>query len=134
MIDMYMKEPYSKRNPFKVPDGYFSQLEANVMRRIAEEGQAPHISIGETRHSAMRGKKAIKLHWQKKWLPFAGLAASVAIIVTIAYRHLSPVEAQNDSIAIESMISTDCADAQVENVYDYLLLDNETIYDYATED
>lgn len=129
-----MKEPYSKRNPFKVPEGYFSQLEANVMRRIDEEGQAPHISIGETRHSAKPGKKALKLHWQKKWLPFAGLAASVAIIVTIAYWHLAPVEAPNDSIAIESMISADYADAQVENVYDYLLLDNETIYDYATED
>ena len=111
----------NQHSPFKVPEGYFESLESNVMKRIASSDK----TVKTTR------KTSVKPLWHV--LPFVGVAAAVILAFVIVGLPPESLPSGSDNSATEIKITQDISDRNIESVYDYLVLDNETIYDYATE-
>lgn len=131
---MDKKEPYSKRNPFTVPEGYFPQLEKRVMRRIGSELKAGQVVGKGMPFQSHPGPRAARLPLRKRLLPFIGAAASIAIVAFIAQTWPDRGRDEAEAQQLDHMISKEYAEQGAESAYDYLLLDNETIYEYATEE
>lgn len=112
---------YSQRKPFKVPEGYFENFEERIMKQIDASG----LAVGK------RQKTSVKPLW--RLLPFAGVAAAVALAFVIVGLPPESLPSVSENTANEVKITQNLSDRNIESVYDYLVLDNETIYDYATE-
>lgn len=131
---MDKKQPYSRQSPFIVPEGYFPQLERRVMQRIDAELQAGQTVADGLLHSPQPDRQPAKKPLRKRLLPFIGVAASVAAFAVIAQTWPERAREKAEAPQLDYMISKDYTEQGVESVYDYLLLDNETVYDYATEE
>lgn len=119
---MFLQEyNHSRQKPFKVPEGYFENFEDRIMKQI----DASEKAVGK------RTKTSVKPLW-RVW-PFAGVAAAIALALVIAGLTPESLPSVSENTATEVMITQDLSDKNIESVYDYLVLDNETIYDYATE-
>ena len=97
-----------KRNPFRVPEGYFDSLTEQVMQ-----------SLPERRASA----KSVFLR------PVFYVAASVCalFICGAAYLFLSGA-GQQDSLQAHVPVTLESSDASFEEAADYMMLDNQDIY------
>lgn len=110
-----------QHNPFKVPDGYFESLDSRIMKRI-EASEARVIK---------RRSTSVRPLWRV--LPLVGIAATIALAIVIAGLHSDGMSTVSNNPVDEVKITQDLSDKNIESVYDYLVLDNEIIYDYATE-
>lgn len=110
-----------QHSPFKVPDGYFESLDGRIMKQI-EASEAP---VHKRRSTTVRPL------WRV--LPLVGVAATIALAFVIAGLHSDEMNTVSQNPVNEVKITQDLSDKNIESVYDYLVLDNEIIYDYATE-
>lgn len=110
-----------QQSPFKVPEGYFESLEKRVMKRVA--------SLDTTMQTTR--KTSMKPLWHV--LPFVGVAAAIILALVITGLPQTTITPGKENSSDEIKITQDLSDRNIESVYDYLVLDNEIIYDYATE-
>ncbi len=108
----YIEERVGKRNPFRVPEGYFEQLTAQVMEQIPEEPKQP-----------VRAKSI--------WLrPVFYAAASVCALLISATVWLAlPSEQPSASpMQAQTAVQQEDSDTYLDEAADYMMLDNHEIY------
>jgi len=108
--ELYIKSRMGSKNPFTVPEGYFDNLAAEVMRNLPEQPQQ---------------SKFVRLR------PLMYAAACLLVAVLTATIFFSPEKtAEPSSIAAVSTTT----DTYVEDVADYVMADNIDIYACLTSD
>ncbi len=101
--ELYIKNRLGDRNPFRVPEGYFDSLTAEVMEKLPEEP-----------------RKGILVRL-RPWMYAA--ACLVAVLFTATLYLMSP-EVPGQMATAE----TTTTDTYVEDVADYVMADNNDIY------
>jgi hypothetical protein len=109
------------RYPFKVPDKYFDDLTARIMEQIPEEQPQKQVP---SRVVPMR---------RNMWLTALSIAASLALIVTIA---LNVIPSPSGSTTPKETLTADYTnDDYNEDLMTYAMVDNMDVYYYlAAED
>ena len=114
-----LKERFGKENPFKVPDGYFDHLTERIMENLPEQ---------EIRVIDIRSRQTL---WQK--LPLRKIAAAVAITALLGGGTFWALQHEGDSKMVahvkkheQKAVSSE--DAAFNEMADYAMIDNETIY------
>lgn len=114
-----LKERFGKENPFKVPDGYFDHLTERIMENLPEQ---------EIRVIDIRSRQTL---WQK--LPLRKIAAAVAVVALLGGGSFWALQHNGDSRMVahakqheQKAVSSE--DAAFNEMADYAMIDNETIY------
>lgn len=114
-----LKERFGKENPFKVPDGYFDHLTERIMENLPEQ---------EIRVIDIRSRQTL---WQK--LPLRKIAAAVAVVALLGGGSFWALQHEGDSRMVahakqheQKAVSSE--DAAFNEMADYAMIDNETIY------
>ena len=112
--EQYLIEKAGKKNPFRVPEGYFDKLTSQVMSRIDAEGNKPQ-------ELPLKAKKA-KTVWLRPVLYVAASVCALFISVT-AYQHFTtkPADIPTEQVAVYS-------DDSFDEAADYAMIDNQDIY------
>ena len=118
--EKYLVERFGRKQPFKVPNGYFEQFNAQLMAQLpANESKrkAKFVSFKVARYSLLR--------------PIAVAAVGLTLFVSglSLYLHRSDVATpEPKSIArVESSINS----GEFDEVADYTMMDNEDFYAYV---
>lgn len=114
-----LKDKFGKVNPFTVPDGYFDSFAERLMENLPE--QESHV---------------IHMHAQAWWkkMPLRKMAAALGGVVVLSCGALAFSLAQqggHESYAVSahhSEISGASTEGTFEQMADYTMMDNETIY------
>ncbi|MBR1521727.1 MAG: hypothetical protein IJ635_10895 [Bacteroidaceae bacterium] len=106
------------RYPFKVSDEYFDNLTARIMEQIPEED----VSDKNTKVLDINKNRRRNL-----WISVVSIAASLALIVTVALNVL-PTTTQN----VEEMRAEYTDDDYNEDLMTYTMADNMAVYDYLS--
>lgn len=111
--EQQIEQKFGKENPFTVPEGYFAQLQQNIMDSLPEQ---------ET--------KVIKMTPRRRFLvPVITAAASVCVAIcgiSIWFNKINNVEMSN--VAVTTPVSFYDDDAE-----NYIMMDNEDIYAYMIQ-
>lgn len=114
-----LKERFGKENPFKVPEGYFDHLTERIMENLPEQ---------EIRVIDIRSRQTL---WQK--LPLRKIAAAVAVVALLGAGSFWALQHEGDSKMVahakqheQKAVSSE--DAAFNEMADYAMIDNETIY------
>ena len=115
MEENFLNNKRLKDNPFKVPKGYFSTMQEDLKIRISNK--PTEIKTNSTHsHNFMR--------------PFVTAAASicVAVLGVTAYMHYINSDTQKQDVSDTQKVNHYYVDAT-----DYIIMDNEDIYSYISE-
>lgn len=108
-------EQFGRENPFTVPEGYFSQLQQNIMDSLPEK---------ET--------KVIKMAPRRRFLvPVISVAASVLVAIcgiSIWFNKTANVSDSDMNVALYEQ----CSDSN-DDMENYIMMDNEDIYAYMCQ-
>lgn len=114
-----LKERFGKENPFKVPDGYFDHLTEKIMENLPEQ---------EVRVIDIRSRQTL---WQK--MPLRKIAAAVAVVALLGGGSFWVLQHEGNSKVVahakqheQKAVSSE--DAAFNEMADYAMIDNETIY------
>lgn len=101
--EKYLKERMTKRNPFRVPEGYFDSFADQVMAQLPEREQ--------------KAKRMMLRPWM-----YAAACMIVAVFsVTIYFSHVSDETMESPQMAVVS-------EAYMDEAADYAMIDNTEIY------
>lgn len=103
------REEYSKKEVFTVPEGYFEQLNRNILDATANCNPAV-----QRRRSHAFGR-------------VAGYAAAVAILFVLAINVLTPKSTDSENIAVSA------DNEYIDNILNSYTIDDYTFYCYLTD-
>ena len=107
--EQYVKSRLDGKNPFRVPEGYFDRLTAEVMQQLPEQ---PKRSL---------------MAWMRPWMYAAACVVAVLFTATI---YFNSSDNQQQVVATASIVT---ADSYVDDIADYVMADNNDIYACLTE-
>ena len=111
----YIEELVGKRNPFRVPEGYFDNLTAQVMQNLPEQNP-----------------KA-KTVWMRKPMYYAAACVCALLISATAWLLTSEPSVKTAAPVQAQAVQQDESDTYLEEAADYMMLDNHDIYSYLAE-
>jgi len=112
--EQFLKQHFGTRTGFTVPDGYFEQMQAQIMQQLPESNA-----------------RVVKLRPARRavWRPFAAAACACAVIFGVgAYVHRATTAAP-----AAALVQTASADAHLQQAADYMMLDSNDIYAYLAD-
>ena len=115
--EKYIEEQVGKRNPFRVPDGYFDQLTEQVMASLPEKAPV---------QERPRAKRVVLRPWY-----FAAAAVAV-FLVSVSVWQFFPASAPEPQAQMP-VAYQEPSEADFEEAADYLMLDNYDIYACLTD-
>ena len=119
--ELYLKSRITNENPFRVPEGYFDQLTADVMARLPERQS----------ENPKEEKTARRIQLRRSWLAAASVAV-VAIVGTLVYfNKLNPADTADKQVAA---VAAPVSDSYIDEAADYLMMDHQDIYACLTSD
>ncbi|MBP5777246.1 MAG: hypothetical protein J6W56_06810 [Prevotella sp.] len=110
--EKYIEERVGKRNPFRVPDGYFDQFPEQFMSSLPEH------------------KPRAKSIWLR---PVFYAAASICALFICAGVWLALPEKSQETPAMMATVQQDTEDTAFDEAVDYLMMDNHDIYAYLAD-
>ncbi len=117
--ELYLNSRMSRENHFRVPEGYFDKLTADVMARLPE------------RETVVELKPAAKRVFLRPLLAAASVALVAAIAVGVYFnRSAKPAEDEEQMAAV----STVMPDSYIDDAADYMMMDHQDIYACLTSD
>lgn len=115
--DKYLEDKYGKKQPFKVPNGYFDSFAENLMDKLPEQQpvMTPHISMWRK--------------WRKLRLTVA-VAASVCAVMFSVMTFMHNTKPTHSPLASNHTTKTVTNDSYntLDVAADYTMLDNDDIY------
>lgn len=115
--EKYLEDKYGKKQPFKVPNGYFDSFAENLMDKLPEQQPAmtPHISMWRK--------------WRKLRLTVA-VAASVCAVMFSVMTFMHNTKPTHSPLASNHTTKTVTNDSYntLDVAADYTMLDNDDIY------
>lgn len=119
--ELYLKSRITNENPFRVPEGYFDRLTADVMARLPE-------CQSENPSERKRARRVLL-----RPLLAAASVAVVALIGTLVYfNRLAPSNTVDQQVATVSTVGV--GDSYIDEAADYLMMDHQDIYACLTSD
>lgn len=120
--ELYLESRITNENPFRVPEGYFDQLTADVMARLPErQSESPMVSV-----------PARRVQLRHSWLAAASIAV-VALVGTLVYfNRLNPADTADKQVAAVSSATVN--DSYIDEAADYLMMDHQDIYACLTSE
>ena len=119
--ELYLKSRITNENPFRVPEGYFDRLTADVMARLPERQS----------ENPVENKPALRVQLRRSWLAAASVAV-VALVGTLVYfNRLNPADTADKQVAA---MSAPVSDSYIDEAADYLMMDHQDIYACLTSD
>ena len=118
--EMYIQEKVGKRNPFRVPEGYFDNLTAQVMQNLPEQPKrrAKSVFMRPVFYAAASVCALLVAGAAWMWHP----TAEVSSAESVQAKAVSQPQQQQDN-----------ADGYFDEAADYMMLDNHEIYAYLAE-
>lgn len=113
--EKYIEEKVGKRNPFRVPEGYFEGFTAHLMEQLPEKSQPRAKSV-----------------WLRPWF-YAAACACVLLVSATVWLSLPEKEIQQAPVAVVDQYQQEQSDA-FEEAADYMMLDNDDIYAYLASE
>lgn len=115
--EKYLEDKYGKKQPFKVPNGYFDSFAENLMDKLPEQQpvMTPHISMWRK--------------WRKLRLTVA-VAASVCAVMFSVMTFMHNTKPSHSPLASNHTTKTVTSDSYntLDVAADYTMLDNDDIY------
>ena len=112
--ELYLKNRITNENPFRVPEGYFDRLTADVMARLPERQSENPTEV----------KTARRIQLRRSWLAAASVAV-VAIVGTLVYfNKLNPADTADKQVAA---VAAPVSDSYIDEAADYLMIDHQDI-------
>ena len=115
--EKYLEDKYGKKQPFKVPNGYFDSFAENLMDKLPEQQpvMTPHISMWRK--------------WRKLRLTVAVAASVCAVMfsVMIFMHNTKPTHSPLASNHTTKTVTND-SNNTLDVAADYTMLDNDDIY------
>lgn len=115
--EKYLEDKYGKKQPFKVPNGYFDSFAENLMDKLPEQQpvMTPHISMWRK--------------WRKLRLTVA-VAASVCAVMFSVMTFMHDTKPTHSPLASNHTTKTVTNDSYntLDVAADYTMLDNDDIY------
>ena len=115
--EKYLEDKYGKKQPFKVPNGYFDSFADNLMDKLPEQQpvMTPHISMWRK--------------WRKLRLTVA-VAASVCAVMFSVMTFMHNTKPTHSPLASNHTTKTVTNDSYntLDVAADYTMLDNDDIY------
>ncbi len=115
--DSILEQKFGRERPFKVPEGYFSQFEKQLLDNLPEQKSARKVSIS------------------RYWKRIVSVAACVAVVIVsgVLYFNNAQEKMQSPVSAISDMYKSSSvyADYVIDEFSDYAMLDNEDFYSYV---
>ena len=119
--ELYLKTRITNENPFRVPEGYFDRLTADVMARLPERQS----------ENPKEEKTARRIQLRRAWLAAASVAV-VAIVGTLVYfDKLNPADTADKQVAA---VAAPVSDSYIDEAADYLMIDHQDIYACLTSE
>ena len=117
--EMYIQEKVGKRNPFRVPEGYFDNLTAQVMQNLPEQPKrrAKSVFMRPVFYAAASVCALLVAGAAWMWHPAAEVTST------------APVQAK----AVSQPQQQDATEEYMDEAADYMMLDNHEIYAYLAE-
>lgn len=105
-------------DPFRIPEGYFDSFTARMMDRIPQ----PEVQ-----------KKPIRLSLWQSLRPYVSAAAVIAVVAlgTKAMQNATPATGYDNNA--KTVVATANDNASQDDLYSYLMLDDQSIYAYNYE-
>jgi len=117
--DFLIGQKFGRRRPFKVPEGYFEQLEKSVMQNLPEQ---PVTNKPAT-------KRSLRI------LRWAACATAVIAVAAVCYNKVDDKALRSQSQAVTAAASSvTSGDYTLDEVSDFAMLDKEDIYAYLSEE
>lgn len=110
------------KSPFRVPEGYFDQLASRVMSQLPEQA-----TIQQLEQQPRRQSRLVAL---RPWLYAAACVVAVVVLALTFHFHQRVVEPYEQPMAT---VSAPVDDEYIDDVADYVMLDNTEIYAYLAE-
>lgn len=117
--DILLEQKFGKQNPFRVPEGYFSDFEKKLLENIPVPVSA---------------KKPLFRRLAPWLLGAVSTAAAVCGVVFFAGRPSSDDAVISGNAAAMTMQAQDDTDYIIDEVSDYAMLDNSDLYSYVAGD
>ncbi len=123
MIKETENKPIERKNPFKVPDGYFDTLTTRVMENIPEN-QVRMIPVQNDHHVS------------KKW--WRVVAAAAAVVVAVfgvgLYMQHDDNATQVKTAAVQQSSSSATTETNIDAMADYIMCDDYELYAYLADE
>ena len=117
--ELYLNSHLSRENHFRVPEGYFDQLTADIMARLPE------------RETTVELKRAAKHVFLRPLLAAASVACVALIAVGVYFNRNAAVVDADEQVAA---VSTVMSDSYIDDAADYMMMDHKDIYAYISSD
>ena len=121
--ERYIKEKIGDKSPFRVPEDYFDQLASRVMSQLPEQQELSKKSMQQPRRQA-------RLVALRPWLYAAACVIAIVVLTLTLHFHQRVAEPLEQPMAA---VSTPVDDEYIDDVADYVMLDNKEIYAYLAE-
>jgi len=126
-----MDEKLNKRLPYSVPDGFFDDMEANVLAKIKADAEAETSVGGDKAETQMQDKQYRKTIRRTRTISLSilAMAASLLLLFTIFPKSAKTAQQTNDMESIDkafSQLNTDDQTFLMEVYDDYMFLDDAT--------
>ena len=119
MEDNLIERKFGKTMPFKVPDGYFERFEAGIMDKIPECAVKPRRRVSG------------------RYLRIASWAACIAFTVIVSIFYFNSRADKREHVAkaqTESWSQTVSSDYMIDEMTDYVMLDNDDLYSFIADE
>lgn len=120
--EKYIREKMGDKSPFRVPEGYFDQLASRVMSQLPEQEQG--------RQSEQKLRRQARMVPLRSWLYAAACVIAIVVLTLTFYFHQRVAEPLDQPMAA---VSAPVDDQYIDDVADYVMLDNTEIYAYLAE-
>lgn len=120
--ERYIKEKIGDKSPFRVPEDYFDQLASRVMSQLPEQELS--------RQSEQKPRRQARMVALRSWLYAAACVIAIVVLTLTFYFHQRVAEPLDQPMAA---VSAPVDDQYIDDVADYVMLDNTEIYAYLAE-
>lgn len=114
--EKYLRDHIGKGNPFRVPEGYFDSLVPSVMEQLPE--QQPVEIVAASR---------VSLIYRLRPLLYAAACVLIAVFSVVAFMDYDS-SSEQDMLQIAAVQNTTVSDTYIDEVADYVMVDNTDIY------
>ena len=104
--------------PFKVPEGYFDNLTADIMSRLPDQPFQP-VNAKREPH--------------RRWITAAAAAVVVTVMSAVTFAAFSLPENDSAAQGIAAAEPSASTESTVEDVMDYAMIDHQDLYAILTE-
>lgn len=114
--EFLLEQRFGKPKPFKVPEGYFNQVEIHLIKNIQEQ------------------ETAVRKHSIRRFVRPVTWAACIALIIGAGIIYFNNLSSGLDKVdnVYDGLSSSVYADYAIDEVSDYAMLDNDDFYSYIS--